>query len=149
MTVGPFGKFRRDLAASLRGSVAGLGGMREEQKARKRADTPPGLIAAFSNAAHRGNQTLRVFEDRVELSTQNVLSADSERVRYGQIAGVSRTSGLSGYSTVVIETTGGARLVVKGLPNAKAADALEIIGSRTHPSAGPAGNQPPPDVQFV
>ena len=73
---------------------------------------------------------MRLFEDRVEVSTQNVFSADTQSVRYGRVAGVSRRAGLSGYSTVVIETRGGARLVIKGLTNHKAAAAVDLIEER-------------------
>lgn len=112
------------MRATLRGSSKGM------RASYPKAEDPPGPVGAFSNAAHRGNQTLRVFEDRVEVATQNVLSADTQTVRYGQIAGVSRRAGLSGYSTVVVETRGGARLVVKGMSNRKAAEAVALIEDR-------------------
>lgn len=65
----------------------------------------------------------------MELTTLNALSAASERVRYGRIAGVARRAGIS-YSSVMIETRGGGRLVIKGLPNARASEAVDLIEER-------------------
>lgn len=86
-------------------------------------------MSVASSAARGNNRRLTVFEDRVEVSTLGVLSRRTDRVRYDRIAGVSHEEGLS-YSTVVIETRGGAEISAGGLPKPEAAAAVGLIEER-------------------
>ena len=126
---GRLGRIGQDLAATLRGSAGGLRETRDERETGREA--APGSLASVGSSALKGagNQRITVYEDVVEVRTLNVLSEDVQRLRYRQIAGVSRRAGIF-FSTVVVETNGGARFAAKGLPNADAALAVGLIEER-------------------
>ena len=124
---GRLGRIGQDLAATLRGSAGGL--RRQERGSGGEADSGAVFSVGSSALKGSGNQRITVYEDAVEVRTLNVLSRDVKRLRYRQIAGVSRRAGIF-FSTVVVETNGGARFAVKGLPNADAALAVELIEER-------------------
>ncbi len=86
----------------------------------------PLLTVESSNLWSNRKVRLAVFEDRVELTTRNLIGNTTESVRYEQMAGL-RVDDDVFYADLVIETRGGGRLLARGLRKKQAREAEELI----------------------
>jgi hypothetical protein len=74
--------------------------------------------------------TIWVYDDRVRITKVYPVRTQETTLRYSQIAELVNVRPGLIFAELRIETTGGAVLLVKGLPNARAQQAYEVINER-------------------
>lgn len=110
------------------------------------ADTPL-LSADSSNLWSNKKVRLEVFEDRVELTTRNLIGQSVQSVRREQVAAVRLDEAIF-YTDLIIETRG-EKLLARGLNKKQAREAADLIKSRRQPVSGEAGVVCDSDVQLM
>ena len=72
---------------------------------------------------------ITIYESGVEFVRSDLIRSEDQRMSYGQIAQVAVRRGLA-FSTLIIESRGGATIVAEGLPKGEVDQAARLIEER-------------------